>query len=62
MKKEYETIKISHEGSVARISFCRPEVHNAFNDTLIYEMTDLFTALKEDKDLRREFLSQIPSA
>lgn len=52
MSKEYKTIKISQQGPVAQISFCRPEVHNAFNDTLIYEMTDLFTALKSDKDLR----------
>jgi methylglutaconyl-CoA hydratase len=52
MDKKYETIKIEIQGSVANISLCRPEVHNAFNDTLIYEMTELFTSLKEDKDLR----------
>ncbi len=52
MEKTYETIKIEKEGPVATVSFCRPEIHNAFNDTLIYEMTDLFTSLKEDNDLR----------
>jgi methylglutaconyl-CoA hydratase len=52
MDKKYETIRIEKEGPVARVKFCRPEIHNAFNDTLIYEMTDLFTSLKEDKDLR----------
>jgi methylglutaconyl-CoA hydratase len=52
MSKNYETINISREGPIARIHFCRPDVHNAFNDTLIYEMTDLFTALKRDDDLR----------
>jgi methylglutaconyl-CoA hydratase len=52
MDKKYETIKIDMDGPVARVSFCRPEIHNAFNDTLIYEMTDLFTSLKEDGDLR----------
>ena len=52
MEKNYETIKIERDGPVARVFFCRPEIHNAFNDTLIYEMTDLFAALKEDQDLR----------
>lgn len=52
MGKNYETVKIIKDGPVARVSFCRPEIHNAFNDTLIYEMTDLFKALKEDKEVR----------
>ncbi len=52
MDKAYETIRMQKEGSVAKVSFCRPEVHNAFNDTLIYEMTDLFKLIREDKDLR----------
>lgn len=52
MDKAYETIRMQKEGSVAKVSFCRPEVHNAFNDTLIYEMTDLFKSIREDKDLR----------
>jgi len=52
MDKTYETIKIQKEGLVAKVIFCRPEVHNAFNDTLIYEMTDLFKSVREDKDLR----------
>jgi len=52
MAKKYETVQVVKDGPIARVSFCRPEIHNAFNDTLIYEMTDLFTSLKEDKDLR----------
>jgi len=52
MAKTYETVKLEKDGPVARVSFCRPEIHNAFNDTLIYEMTDLFTSLKADKDAR----------
>jgi methylglutaconyl-CoA hydratase len=52
MGKEYETVKVDKDGAVARVSFCRPEIHNAFNDTLIYEMTDLFKSLKKDKKLR----------
>ncbi len=52
MSKTYETIKLEKDGPIARVSFCRPEIHNAFNDMLIYEMTDLFTSLKTDKDIR----------
>lgn len=52
MEKAYETIKLAINGPVARVSFCRPEVHNAFNDKLIYEMTDLFNRLKSNKLLR----------
>jgi methylglutaconyl-CoA hydratase len=52
MDKKYETVKIHLDGPIARVSFCRPEVHNAFNDTLIYEMTDLFSSLKQDNNLR----------
>ncbi len=52
MAQTYETVKLIKDGPIARVSFCRPEIHNAFNDTLIYEMTDLFTSLKEDKNLR----------
>lgn len=52
MARKYETIRIDRDGPVARVSFCRPEIHNAFNDTLIYEMTDLFTGLKEDTGVR----------
>jgi methylglutaconyl-CoA hydratase len=52
MDKKYTTVACVKDGPVARVSFCRPEIHNAFNDTLIFEMTDLFTALKADSTLR----------
>jgi len=52
MSKTYQTVAVDIDGPVARVSFCRPEIHNAFNDTLIFELTELFTALKADKNLR----------
>lgn len=48
----YSTIKYKIEDGVAYVTFCRPEVHNAFNADLIYEMTDLFSKLNEEKSLR----------
>ncbi len=48
----FETIKYELKDKVAYVEFCRPEVHNAFNDKLIYEMTDLFDSLENEKELR----------
>jgi len=53
----YETIKYKIEDNVAYVDFCRPEVHNAFNDKLIYELTDLFVLLDKEETLRAVVLS-----
>jgi methylglutaconyl-CoA hydratase len=53
----YQTINCETKSGVARVIFCRPEVHNAFNDTVIYEMTELFKRLGKDKDLRAVVLT-----
>ncbi|MFH2036564.1 MAG: enoyl-CoA hydratase-related protein [Candidatus Zixiibacteriota bacterium] len=49
---DFKTIKYEIKDNVAYISFCRPEVHNAFNDDLIYEMTNLFDLLGNEAGLR----------
>jgi len=49
---DYKTIRCGIKDNVAYIDFCRPEVHNAFNDTVIYELTDLFGKLNEEKEIR----------
>lgn len=49
---KFETLKYSKENAVATITFCRPEVHNAFNSTVISEMTEVFSSLEQDDDLR----------
>jgi len=54
---DYTTIKISREQQVAYVTFCRPEVHNAFNSAMIFELIDLFGRLKGDDDLRVVVLS-----
>ncbi|HDL04836.1 MAG TPA: enoyl-CoA hydratase/isomerase family protein, partial [candidate division Zixibacteria bacterium] len=56
-KVSYSTLKYEIRESIVYITFCRPEVHNAFNDTVIYEMTDLFNKLNEEKDLRAVVLT-----
>ena len=41
----YTTLKYEKDGSIGRVTFNRPEIHNAFNGTVITEMSDLFTDL-----------------
>ncbi len=53
----YNTVKYEIRENAAYVAFCRPEVHNAFNDDLIYEMTDLFGRLRDEKRLRAVVLT-----
>lgn len=40
------------KGDVAELRLNRPDVHNAFNETLIQELTDTFHAISADDDIR----------
>ncbi len=51
-EKAYETILLGSENKVGRISLNRPDVHNAFNVTMIRELADAFAVVKEDKSVR----------
>ncbi len=42
MAKEYKTIRVENDGRVARVTLNRPEVHNAFNEVVIAELTGAF--------------------
>ncbi|MEW5796350.1 MAG: enoyl-CoA hydratase-related protein [Candidatus Zixiibacteriota bacterium] len=48
----YTTLKYTEDGRIGRVSFCRPEIHNAFNGTVITEMSHLFAELATGDDLR----------
>ena len=37
---------------MATVTLNRPEVHNAFDETLIAELTEAFVALDDDDDVR----------
>ena len=49
---EYTTIHYEKRDRVGHISFNRPEIHNAFNSTVINEMADVFGVIAADDDLR----------
>lgn len=48
----YTTIRYEKQDRVGRVTFNRPEIHNAFNSTLIKEMLHLFGDIEKDTDLR----------
>ena len=48
----YDTITYEKANRIARVTLCRPEVHNAFNSTMITEMTDIFGKIEKDGDIR----------
>lgn len=49
---DYRTILVERRAAVARVTLNRPDVRNAFDDTLIAETTDAFTALGGDPAVR----------
>ncbi|WP_079437016.1 enoyl-CoA hydratase/isomerase family protein [Zoogloea sp. LCSB751] len=48
----YETLEILRDGPVATIWMNRPEVHNAFNELLIFELTAACQVLDADGSVR----------
>lgn len=51
-KKEYKTILFVPQGKIVHISLNRPEVHNAFNSTMLSELDDAFERVKLDNSIR----------
>lgn len=53
----YSTLTYSKDGAVAKVFFNRPEIHNAFNATVITEMLDAFEQIGKDHSIRVVVLS-----
>jgi methylglutaconyl-CoA hydratase len=51
-EKRFETILYSAENKIARVILNRPEVHNAFNEVMIAELTEAFKKISEDDEVR----------
>lgn len=54
---DYQHILCDAAGPVARVTLNRPEVHNAFNETLITEVTDAFDSLSANESVRAVVLA-----
>jgi methylglutaconyl-CoA hydratase len=50
--RRYKTIDVAIRNAVAIVALDRPEVHNAFNETLIAEVTSALRALGADEGVR----------
>ncbi|MEA3297161.1 MAG: enoyl-CoA hydratase/isomerase family protein [candidate division Zixibacteria bacterium] len=48
----YTTITYEKDDRIARVTFNRPEIHNAFNGIVITEMTQVFSEIEKDDDIR----------
>jgi len=48
----YETLAVAVRDAVATVTLARPDVHNAFNETLIAELTAALRALDADAQVR----------
>ncbi len=48
----YQTLEFVSEGEIARLTFNRPKVRNAINETMIHELGDVLTSIEADKTLR----------
>ncbi len=48
----YSTIQVTARGGIARVTLNRPEVHNAFDETLIAELTEAVRKLDGDAAVR----------
>lgn len=52
-----EFIRVDREGKTARVVMTRPEVHNAFNEVMIAEVTEAFRSLGSDVSVRTVVLA-----
>ncbi len=55
----YEYLKLSKERGVAKVAMNRPQVHNAFDDGVVAELTRAFQELAEASDVRVIVLSGV---
>ena len=53
----YQTIRYETEHGLAMVTLSRPEVHNAMNDGMLRELTECFTALASNDDVRVVLIS-----
>ena len=47
--REYQDIRYETDGGLAKITICRPQVHNAFRPKTLFELIDAFSRAREDQ-------------
>lgn len=51
------SLKFEKTDNVGRITFNRPDIHNAFDSTVLFEMSDVFSQIVKDQSLRAVVLT-----
>ncbi len=51
LDKKYEFVKLDMNNGILTVEMNRPDVHNAFNDIMIAEISDAFVKMKVEKDI-----------
>ena len=51
-ERKFKTITYSLKDKIATVTLNRPEVHNAFNEVMIAELTEAFKQISEDDEVR----------
>jgi methylglutaconyl-CoA hydratase len=51
-KGKYQTVLLTVEDRIARVTLNRPEIRNAFNDVMISELLEIFTNMASREDVR----------
>lgn len=49
--KSYETLTLEKKEGIAEVCLNRPQVHNAFNEVVVKELTEVFNRLEKDEDV-----------
>ena len=52
MDKMYQTLEFEINNNIITIWLNRPQVHNAFNNTMLEELVDILTAVSSDQMIR----------
>ncbi len=52
MSDSYTRLRLERDGAVTSVILSRPEIHDAFDDVTIAELTQVFTQLGDDKQTR----------
>jgi methylglutaconyl-CoA hydratase len=48
----HDTVRLTRHGAVTQIALDRPDVRNAFNDEMLVDLVEAFTAIRDDPEVR----------
>src|SRR5437870_11227952 len=52
MRIDFQSLLVAQDGGVLTITMNRPEVLNAFNDTMLHELSEILEAAAQDESVR----------